>query len=110
MTAQRGICPVCGEERQITKAGGMRDHRGDMWVGGWRQQCGGIGQPPKAVVADPVAAAEERGYARAIADLRAEGARALDRYTKAGSDHPGWAMYDSAADYLESIAPGETTP
>lgn len=70
MTAERGVCPVCGEERQVTKAGGMRDHRGDMYVGGWRQQCEGVGQPPKSVVADPLVAAKAAGWREAIEALR----------------------------------------
>ncbi len=61
MITKRGICPECGEERQLTKAGVMRDHRGDIWVGGWRQQCDGVGKPPSALAADPIAAAESRG-------------------------------------------------
>lgn len=107
-TLPRGICPVCGEERQLTKAGVMRYHktpRLDRWYAGF--DCDGIGQPPKSVVADPVAAAEERGYARAITDLRTR----ADEERVENPDNPTmWAVFLAAADYLEFIAPGETKP
>lgn len=44
---KRGTCPVCAGTFNLTKSGGMRYHNGDVWVGGWRQVCDGVGQPPK---------------------------------------------------------------
>lgn len=101
-TLPRGVCPVCGQERQLTKIGVMRHHKTpakDRW---WATlTCTGSGKHPRSVAADPITAAEERGYARAIADLRAR----ADQLVECD------AVYAvSFADHLESIAPGETTP
>lgn len=44
----RGICPGCGrDDVTLTKAGTMRQHSGDVFVGRWRQTCEGTGKPPK---------------------------------------------------------------
>lgn len=48
----RGQCPVCGENFALTKAGVMRHHNGDVYVGGWRQVCEGVGKPPVGEVSD----------------------------------------------------------
>lgn len=93
----RGICPVCGVERFLTAAGVMRHHltppdrsrRQRI-----RPECDGVGQPPRAFVEDPIVAAEARGYARAIADLRAEAPLICGSLNRAG--------FLSAADYLEA--------
>ncbi len=48
-----GECAVCGEVRNLTKAGALRVHSGDIWIAGHRQICLGSGEPPKgAPVAD----------------------------------------------------------
>ncbi len=47
----RGECAVCGEVRNLTKAGTLRFHSGDIWIAGHRQTCHGTGEPPKA---DPI--------------------------------------------------------
>lgn len=69
---RRGICPVCDEEWAVTKAGVMRDHRGDMWVGGRRQTCAGVGQPFRPVAADR-SAESESSTVRTIRLIKAEG-------------------------------------
>lgn len=97
MSGQRGICPGCGEERQLTKAGVMRLHLGGGPGEYWRDNCEGSGQPPKALAEDPIAAAEARGYQRAIDALR-EYAEHIAGYGEA---------YQHAADYLASLAPKE---
>lgn len=52
-----------------------------------------------------IAAAERGGYKRAIAALRRESERQqLDR------NSTGWAVYASAADYLESLTTEGTKP
>lgn len=48
-TTELGTCPVCERsDVTVTRKGKMRHHKGDLWVGGWRQMCTGTGQPPKA--------------------------------------------------------------
>lgn len=89
MKPQRGICPVCKEERAVTFGGGMRNHLGYEYVGRLRQNCTGEGKVPERIV-DPIGEAEQCGYDRAITDLRAEAARSGD------------SAYDFAADWLES--------
>lgn len=43
----RGTCPVCRGTFQVTRAGVMRHHNGDVVVrGGWRQVCEGVGVKP----------------------------------------------------------------
>lgn len=42
--ARRGQCPVCGEFVDLD-AGAMSDHL--RYFSGRRQQCAGVGQPPK---------------------------------------------------------------
>ena len=49
----RRTCPVCGERFTVTKAGKMRSHSGDVYQGGWRQQCEGTGQLPSEAVTYP---------------------------------------------------------
>lgn len=102
---RRGVCPECQEERSVTAAGKVRQHYPRVKPYGFRSntECPGTGQPPASFVENPIAVAEARGYARAIADLRAEGTRALKRAELAGTTHPGWDMYDSAADYLDTV-------
>ena len=46
----RRTCPVCGDRFMVTKAGKMRHHNGDQYVGGWRTQCEGTGQLPSEAV------------------------------------------------------------
>ncbi len=108
MATQRGICPVCGEERAVTTKGRIRQHF-VVCEYGWRlaDECAGTRQPPKIIVADPIAAAEQRGYQRAIADLRNLAAAHL----KVAPDGPSFDAYDIAADGLEALAtqPTDTT-
>lgn len=99
-TKPRGICPECGQERQLTKSGHMRYHRGRPTERWYRAaDCDGVGMLPRSVIADPVAAAEARGYARAIADLRT-------RADQLAAHDAEYAR--SYADFLESLAPKET--
>lgn len=92
---------MCKENRAVTTAGMMRNHAGTEYAPGgrWRKDCTGEGRPPDRIV-DPIAEAEQRGYERAVADLRAEAAR----YEEAarGTAAIGWDAYDLAADWLAS--------
>ncbi|NUQ98290.1 MAG: hypothetical protein HOY79_17660 [Streptomyces sp.] len=41
-------CPACGRtDVTLTKTGRMRSHSGDIWIGGFRQICKGVGELPK---------------------------------------------------------------
>lgn len=41
-------CPVCERtDVTLTKAGRMRSHSGDIWIGGFRQICKGVGELPR---------------------------------------------------------------
>lgn len=46
----RGTCPVCGGVFRITRMGVMHHHNGDVYQGGWRQVCAGVGQVPATVI------------------------------------------------------------
>jgi hypothetical protein len=67
----RGQCPECGGEFNLTKAGTMRHHNGDIFVNGWRQVCEGVGKTPKTVVASDVGS-ELESLRQENADLRAK--------------------------------------
>lgn len=98
---RRGICSVCGGEFAVTMLGGMRDHRGDISVGGWRQTCEGVGKPPTGAAPDPIAEAEARGYQLAISRLR----NRADVERMENPNNPTmWAVFLSGADYLEHAA------
>lgn len=45
-TGDRGVCPVCGRDFLLTKAGMVRHHgaKDDSWP---PRRCDGAGQPPK---------------------------------------------------------------
>lgn len=47
-SAPRADCGTCGRFMTVTKAGRLRHHNGDFYVGGWRQVCAGSGEPPQA--------------------------------------------------------------
>lgn len=47
----RGDCPTCGREMNLTKRGVLRYHSGDIWIGGHRQMCKGVGSAPNAEAA-----------------------------------------------------------
>jgi hypothetical protein len=40
-------CPVCGQQRMVKLDGTMRQHRGDICIGGIQQPCTGAGLPPR---------------------------------------------------------------
>jgi hypothetical protein len=121
-TGRRGICPVCGQDRQLTKAGGMRMHLGGVVGELWRPNCDGVGMLPKSVVADPVAAALDLGRAagwrEAIEALRDSAGDQLLGHQRDGI-HPcpcGRVRLGGShtahlaavlADFLESLAPKE---
>lgn len=44
----RGKCPTCEGTFQLKKDGTLRWHAGDVYVGGWRQMCDGVGRKPVA--------------------------------------------------------------
>lgn len=105
---KRGICPVCRAEFDVTKAGGMRDHRGDVSVGGWRQTCEGVGQPPAGAAPDPLAEAERRGLLRAVAVMRDDDAYQRWHHLNAigpdGRSYVPAVLRDVCADFLEYTA------
>lgn len=45
-SAPRGVCGVCRGSFGLTKAGVLRQHNGDFYVGPWRQVCEGVGERP----------------------------------------------------------------
>lgn len=48
VSRQRAPCPTCGEMRAVTPSGTMWWHKSDIWKGGYRQECAGVGQTPKS--------------------------------------------------------------
>lgn len=87
-TKRRGICPVCDREYDVTTVGVMRMHQSAT-----EANCPGSGRPPAHAFPDPLAAAEERGYRRAVQALRAkdeEEAEAFDAGTKEAPGVLGW--------------------
>lgn len=105
---KRGRCAECDRSITLTKAGVMRDHVGDIWISGYRQQCKGVGQPPSEVLASDF----DRGYRQAIADLRDDTAYAAHRRELYGEvdDAPGWvspSAREHASIWLESRLPPE---
>lgn len=42
----RGRCGECDRSISLTKAGVLRHHNGDIYKGGWRQVCAGVGTQP----------------------------------------------------------------
>ncbi len=66
---RRGICPVCSEERSVTAAGNVREHSGDIWVGGYRQVCLGSGQPPLSYLVDLLVQQAEDERDNALAEV-----------------------------------------
>jgi len=102
---RRGRCPECPGTFALTRGGLLRYHLGTKYDGMWRQMCDGAGRAPAEVVADPVVAAEARGFRRAIEALRDEAQRDSD-----DPDTPPtrWAVLTAAADYLEHLATKET--
>lgn len=112
MASDRGICPVCGGEFLVTKAGTMRFHSNQNLRRDWYRapMCQGYGQPPAGAVEDPIPAAEERGrlrgWAEAVAALR-DGTRRVAWLTEHKIWDPGATEY---ADYLGAAAPTEGNP
>lgn len=102
-TPPRGTCPVCKQERQLTKAGVMRYHRAkrtDRWYAAL--DCEGVGQPPTAIADDQIAAAEARGRQQMIDALRD-----VDGWRAFAGLHPQSLLIDRIdrfADYLEHVA------
>jgi hypothetical protein len=98
MKERRGICSVCGEERSVTAAGVVRFHRpllGDH-VREFRM-CPGTSKPPASFAEDPIAAAEKRGYAKAIAAIRAE-----EEYQRREGRNSLASVYRRAVEILEA--------
>lgn len=87
---KRGICPVCGQERDLTNAGVMRMHLGADATHIWRDNCAGVGCPPSSIVVDPVAAAESRGRAAGYAEA-AQALRDLAGETSIEAQKTGFA-------------------
>jgi hypothetical protein len=67
-----------------------------------RSGCDGSQQPPRQVVADPIVAAEARGYERAITVLRAE----AEQLRKEGSSTME-GVFTIAADHLYHVREGK---
>lgn len=98
-TQRRGICPVCDREYAVVGAAGvMRGHWAPLSLReSGTYSCKGVGQPPHQLVADPIAAAEERGRRWAIDTLRREADRQL------GFNEELRVAYEGSAYYLESL-------
>lgn len=100
-TKRRGICPVCDREFDVTKAGVMRMHGA---VTKYLMNCAGVGQPPAHAFPDPLVAAEERGYRRAVQALRDEAAASVIFESSRLNDHESAVVAKALADHLESLA------
>lgn len=100
---KRGTCPVCNREFLVTSAGVMRVHRSprtDRYSWGGLPDCDGVGQPPVAITPDPIAAAEARGFDKAVEALRA---RAVLERDENPNSPTMWAVYLAAADHLDHV-------
>ncbi len=48
----RGWCPVCSRRIALRRDGTLRHHLGDMYSGGWREICAGVGRTPEEETRD----------------------------------------------------------
>ncbi|HEX6968921.1 MAG TPA: hypothetical protein VF174_08965 [Micromonosporaceae bacterium] len=95
---KRGRCAECDRSITLTKAGVMRDHVGDVWISGYRQQCKGVGQPPVEVLVSDF----DRGYRHAIAVLRHQAEVCVAKHRPVEAKD-----LRAVADFLESRLAGE---
>ena len=98
---QRGICPACRREYDVTASGVMRHHwspENQRKRFGW--DCPGVGQEPHRLLVNPIEEAERQGFRKAIACLRTEAKRLLE----VAPNSPYFDEFDRAADYLEASA------